>query len=509
MGFASYVMRQIIHFRRSRLIFYHRLWGVKDHFLSPSRRSTKGVHRLYHPSHLRITRAHSRRRTITVRYRSVTRRITNRNTLRFVIFPTIAARSYHTNGYRCLPCLRCCVGIVFTKAVWRVIVALRTGECKGLWLGRRGVNMMVNVSMNKDAAGVVKIRGGDVRSPVFIGTASPIASLFKTFNGCVCSGKVALPRVRVIVLANIKDTFVSRPLCNLPATGASRFLTGNLKTGCATSLRGLVIMDVKAKASFMGIRKPRVRRVNNVNVKNKALLKLSHLLLGARSVRLVTRVTQGKALAGVSLRVRSVYGEPLPSLPLSTATSGFKGTSNGTSPRSVTSKVVRVILRSVNRTTVLSTLGDPVHGFILVNGLARLPRYGRVFPGLRRVCNIHFLVPGCSRCEATVNTTLACVSKTPVRPVGWDNGGVVDWLSTRYVCVSFAYQYGDVCTTVWGRLRQRMAAFASTYGIFCLNVWGATSTQSPIMFLRVSIGMFIRPRTWLPNGHGRLLLLNQ
>lgn len=260
------------------------------------------------------------------------------------------------------------------------------------WGGREGaVKVMVNVSMNKDAAGVVNISGRNVGRPVVMGTRSPVASLFNTFNGCVCSGKVDLGSVSGIVLAKIKDTCMGRPLCKLSASRASRFLTGNLKTRCSSRLRSLVMMDVNANASFMGIRKNGgVSRVNNVNVNKKAVRKLSHLLLGARGVRRIMGVTRGNMVRGVSLRVGSVYGAPLPKLPLSTATSAFNGTDSGTSVRSMTTKVVRVMLRSVKRSIVLTTLGDRVGSFILVNGLAGVPRYGRVFPIVRRVCRYRF-----------------------------------------------------------------------------------------------------------------------
>lgn len=270
---------------------------------------------------------------------------------------------------------------------------------------------MVKVSINKDAAGVIKVGKRRVRSPVFVATASPIASLFKTFNGCVCSGNVRLTSIRRIVLAKIKDTFIGDPLCKLPAHGASRFVTGNLKTERTASVSRLVMIDVNANASFIGVSKSGIRRVNNLKVNKNALRKLSELLLGARSVRRISRLTRGKSMAHIGLRVNSVYGATLPSLPIDTATSLFKGTSDGTSRRSVTYNVVCAMLRAVKKTTMLSTLGDPVGSFILVKGLARLPRYQRIFSGVRTVCRMRFRVPPCTRCEATVKTTLTCMGR--------------------------------------------------------------------------------------------------
>lgn len=142
----------------------------------------------------------------------------------------------------------------------------------------------MKVSMKKDAAGVIKIGSNRVEGPVFIATGSPIASLFNTFKGCVCSRSVRLSRIRRMVLAKMKDSCVRRPLCNLPATHASRFVTGNLDTRCTAKLSQVVIIDVKANASFIGIRRRGVHRMNKVNVKKNALVKLSHLLLRARSV---------------------------------------------------------------------------------------------------------------------------------------------------------------------------------------------------------------------------------
>lgn len=197
------------------------------------------------------------------------------------------------------------------------------------------------MSINVSAAGVMKVsRDKVIVDPVHVGTASPVASLCKTFKGCLRSGGVDLSRMRRIVLANMNSTCVSRQVCNLPASGDRRFITSKLNTQCRDGLRHVVIMDVNAKASLMGYSNGRVGRVNNVNVNKKALTNLDQVVLGASSVGRVMGLTGGNSMSGVGLLVKSVDTGPLPKLPVGTATSLFDGTGTGTSHRSVTVKLV-------------------------------------------------------------------------------------------------------------------------------------------------------------------------
>ena len=108
-------------------------------------------------------------------------------------------------------------------------------------------------------------------------------------------------------------------------------------------------------------------------------------------------------------KIKDITKEALPDLPLDATASNFGKVRNYVSKEDIATGIINMVLQSIGKAAVLSSLNTNVKNFIMIGNLSQLPQCKAIFEFLGKMANGNFIIPSHSEYATAIGAARAYI----------------------------------------------------------------------------------------------------
>lgn len=272
------------------------------------------------------------------------------------------------------------------------------------------MGIVIGIDVGGSTTKIVGIEHEKIINPMFVKAADPVTSLFGAFGKYVYDTGIMLSDVEKVILTGVGSGYVDQSLYGLSTTKTDEFWANGLGAQYLTDLDKLIVVSMGTGTSFVQVEGSNIRHIGGLGIGGGTILGLSRLLLKTQDIHQVVELASLGNITHIDLQIKDICNKPLSGLPLDATASTFGKASANAVAEDIALGIIHMVLQSIGQAAILSALNSQIKDFVLIGNLTQLPQCKDLFPILKEMYQVRFLIPEYAEYRTAIGAALTYVT---------------------------------------------------------------------------------------------------
>lgn len=275
------------------------------------------------------------------------------------------------------------------------------------------MGIVLGIDIGGSTTKIIGLDNGTMKQPVSVKASDPIASLFGALGKFLYENQIALDSIEHIMITGVGSSGVSQRLYGLPTSRADEFISDGLGGKYFTGFERQIIVSMGTGTSLVQADEKGIRHIGGIGIGGGTIIGLSSLMLGIQDMREIISMAQKGDITRIDLQIKDISHEELTDLPMDATASNFGKVRGTVAQEDIAAGIVNMVLQSIGKATVLSSLNTGIKDFVLIGNLAKLPQCKQVINDFEKLFRVRFHVPEYAEYATALGAALVYLEKRP------------------------------------------------------------------------------------------------
>lgn len=255
------------------------------------------------------------------------------------------------------------------------------------------MGIVLGIDIGGSTTKIIGLEDGEMKCPVSVKASDPIASLFGALGKFMYENKMELTQIEHIMITGVGSSGVNQSLYGLPTSRADEFISDGLGGQYFTGLKRQIVVSMGTGTSLVQVDETGIRHIGGIGVGGGTIVGLSSLMLGTHNMREVIDLADKGDITRIDLQIKDISQSELTDLPMEATASNFGKVRGNVAQEDIAIGIVNMVLQSIGKATVLSSLNSGIKDFVLIGNLAKLPQCRLVTKDFEKMFQVRFHIP--------------------------------------------------------------------------------------------------------------------
>ena len=268
--------------------------------------------------------------------------------------------------------------------------------------------IVIGIDVGGSITKIVGLKEGELITPMSVKANDPVASLFGAFGKFIDSNEISLSDIKQIMITGVGASYIDRDIYGISTTKTEEFLANGLGGLYMTKLKKAVIVSMGTGTSIISAQGDQIEHLGGTGIGGGTIVGLSDIMLGIRSIKGITKKSEGGDLRNIDLMVGDISKAVLPNLPPDTTASNFGNVTDKPSDSDIALGILNLVFQSIAMMAVFASKSTGSNDIVLIGNLATIKSCDDVFNTVKAITGVNFIIPENAEFATAVGAALVC-----------------------------------------------------------------------------------------------------